>query len=72
MKAPIGVTVNEGQTAVFNCTVDGHPAPKVTWSKVSSSLPVGRHVIGPGTALIIKNTKPEDAGVYSGSAQNLL
>ena len=72
VEAPVAVTVNEGQTAVLKCSVDGHPSPKLTWSKVNSSLPVGRHLIGPSTALIIKNVKPEDAGVYSCSAQNLL
>ena len=72
VEAPIAVTVNEGQTAVLKCTVDGHPTPKVTWSKINSSFPLGRHVIGPSTALIIKRVKPEDAGVYRCSAQNLL
>jgi len=72
MEAPVGVTVNEGQTAVLKCTVDGHPPPKVTWSKIKSSLPVGRYMIGPSTALIIRNVKPEDAGFYSCSAKNLL
>jgi len=72
MEAPVGVTVNEGQTAVLKCTVDGHPPPKVTWSRIKSSLPVGRYMIGPSTTLIIKNVKPEDAGFYSCSAKNLL
>jgi len=72
IEAPVGVTVNAGQTAVLKCTVDGHPPPKVTWSKIKSSLPFGRYVIGPNTALIIKNVKPEDAGFYSCSAKNLL
>ena len=72
IEAPVGVTVNEGQTAVLKCTVDGHPPPKVTWSKINSSLPVGLHVLGPSTALILKKAKPEDDGVYSCSAKNLL
>ena len=65
-------TVNEGETAVLKCRADGHPHPRVTWSKRKSSLPVGRHVLEPSSALIIKNVKPEDAGIYSCSAQNLL
>ena len=72
IEAPVGVTVNEGQTAVLKCTVDGHPPPKVTWSKINSLLPFGRHIIGPSTALLIKNAKSEDTGVYTCSAQNLL
>jgi len=72
IEAPVGVTVIEGQTAVLKCMADGYPSPKLTWSKINSSLPVGRHVIAPSTALIIKNVKSEDAGDYSCSAQNLL
>ncbi len=68
----VGMTVNEGQTAFLKCTADGHPTPKITWSKVSSSLPVGRHVVESSGALIVKNVKPEDDGVYSCRAQNLL
>ena len=71
-ESPIGVTVNEGQIAVLKCTADGHPPPKVTWSRMNSSLPAGRHVMGHSSALIIKNVKPEDSGVYSCSAKNLL
>ena len=67
-----GMTVNEGQTAFLKCAADGHPPPQVTWSKVSSSLPVGRHVIDSSGALIMKNVKPEDDGVYSCRAENLL
>ena len=72
LKPPSEVSVNEGQTAVFTCSADGHPPPQITWSKVSSSLPVGRHVIDSSGALIIKNVKPEDDGVYSCRAENLL
>ena len=42
---PVGMTVNESQTAMLKCTADGNPSPKVTWSKLNSSLPVGRHVV---------------------------
>ena len=67
-----GMTVSEGQTAVLTCSADGHPPPRITWSKVSSSLPVGRHVAESSGALIVKNVKPEDDGVYSCRAENLL
>ncbi len=71
-KPPFGMTVNDGQTAVLTCTADGHPAPRITWSRVSSSLPVGRHVVDSSGALIVKNVKPEDDGVYSCRAENLM
>ncbi|KAJ7318667.1 axon midline choice point recognition [Desmophyllum pertusum] len=62
---PAAMTVNEGQTALLKCTAEGYPPSTVTWSKVKSSLPVGRHVVESSGALIIKNVKPEDDGVYS-------
>ena len=67
-----GMTVNEGQTAFLKCKVDGHPHPRITWSKIKSSLPVGRHVVESSGALILKNVKSEDDGVYSCRAENLL
>ena len=72
IETSIEKTVNEGQTAVLKCAADGNPHPRITWTKRKSSLPVGRHVLEPGSALIIKNVKPGDAGIYSCSAQNLL
>ena len=72
LQGPVGMTVNESQTAILKCTVDGNPRPKVTWSKLNSSLPVGRHVVESSGALIVKNVKPGDGGVYSCSVENLL
>ena len=67
-----GMTVNEGQTASLKCIADGHPPPRITWSKMNSPLPVGRHVVESSGALIVKNVKSEDDGVYSCRAENLL
>ena len=67
-----GMTVNEGQTAFLKCTADGLPPPRVTWSKINSSLPVGRHVVESSGALILQKVKSEDDGVYSCRAENLL
>ena len=72
LQRPVGMTVNESQTAMLQCTADGNPRPKVTWYKLHSSLPVGRHVIESSGALIIKDVKPGDEGVYSCRAENLL
>ena len=66
-----GLTVNEGQTAFLKCKADGHPPPRVTWSKFNSSLPGGRHVVESSGALVVKNVKSEDDGVYSCRAENL-
>ena len=72
IESPAGATVKQGQTAVLKCTADSYPPPNVTWSNRNSPLPVGRHVIGPSNALIINHVRPEDAGIYSCTAQNLL
>ena len=72
IERPLGMTVNESQTAMLKCTVNGNPRPKVKWSKVTSSLPVGRHMVESSGALILKDVRPEDDGVYSCSAESLL
>jgi len=72
LQSPVGMTVNESQTAILKCTADGNPRPKVTWSKLNSSLPVGRHVVESSGALIVKDVRPGDDGVYSCRAENLL
>ena len=72
IEAPSEKTVKEGQRAVLKCTVDGYPQPRVTWFRKRSALPVGRYVTGPSNALILKDVKPEDTGIYTCSAENLL
>ena len=72
IEAPAEKTVKKGQTAILKCTVDGYPQPRVTWFRKRSALPVGRYVTGPSNALILKDVKPEDTGIYSCSAENLL
>ena len=71
LQRPVGTTVNESQTAILKCEADGNPTPKVTWSKLNSSLPFGRYVVS-STALILKDVRPEDDGVYRCRAENLL
>ena len=52
---PVGITVNETQTATLKCTVNGDPKPSVTWYKMNSSLPAGRHLLETSGALVVKN-----------------
>ena len=72
LQRPAKSTTNESQTVIFKCTVDGNPLPRVTWTKINSSLPVGRHVVQSSGALIVKDVRPGDEGVYSCTAKNLL
>ena len=72
LQRPVGMSVNESQTAMLKCTADGNPRPNVTWSKLNSSLPVGRHVVESSGALIVKDVRPGDEGVYICKAQSLL
>ena len=72
LQQPVETTVNESQTAILKCTAVGNPPPKVTWSKVNSSLPVGRHVVESSGALILQDVQPGDEGQYTCKAENLL
>ena len=72
LQRPVDTTVNESQSVILKCTADGNPPPQVTWSKLNSSLPVGRHVVETSGALIVKDVRPGDDGVYSCRAENLL
>ncbi|KAL9975056.1 hypothetical protein ACROYT_G012172 [Oculina patagonica] len=72
LQRPVEMTVNESQTTILKCTADGNPSPKVTWSKLNSSLSVSRHVVESSGALILKDVRPGDDGVYSCKAENLL
>ena len=72
VQRPVGTRANESETAILKCTAHGNPPPRVTWSKLNSSLPAGRHVIEPSGALTMKDVRPEDDGVYRCRAENLL
>ena len=71
LQRPVETTVNESQTALLKCVADGNPTPQITWYKLNSSLPPGRYVVST-SALIVKDVRPEDDGVYRCRAENLL
>ena len=58
LQQPVETTVNASLTAILKCTAAGNPPPKVTWAKVNSSLPVGRHVVESSGALILQDVRP--------------
>ena len=72
LQSPVDTTVNESHTAILKCTADGNPSPKLTWTKLNSSLSARSHVAESSGALIVKDVRPGDDGVYSCRAENLL
>ena len=72
LQRPVDTTVNESHTAILKCTADGNPSPKVTWTKLNSSLSARSYVVDSSGALILKDARPADDGVYSCRAENLL
>ena len=72
VSAPVSLTVNETETAMFVCDAKGNPAPKVTWTKGNSSLPVGRHQVESSGSLVLKNVVSADEGAYVCEAENIL
>ena len=63
VQPPANLTVSIGQTLTLNCSATGDPQPVISWKKPGQQLPVGRnqHING---ALVIRDTKEEDAGSY--------
>ena len=63
VQPPANLTVLIGQTLTLNCSATADPQPVISWKKTGQQLPVGRsqHING---ALVIRDTKEEDAGSY--------
>lgn len=70
---PQGQVLRQKETAVFECSVNGHPQPRIEWLKDRQPLAVGREgrtrLIGQGT-LLIDNVSASDIGTYTCRAAN--
>ena len=66
--SPKTLTVNEGGSASFQCSVSGNPNPVIVWSKNRQS---SRSVVS-GGKLLLKNVQGNDSGTYNCSAVNIL
>ena len=66
----------EGETAIFNCTVDGNPEPSIDWTKDNVTLNItadpdlSQSNSGKVHSLEIKNIYRSDKGQYRCVANN--
>lgn len=61
-----------GQKVVFECSVDGDPAPTVLWRREDGKMPIGRARILDNKSLLIDNVQTSDEGLYICEAENLV
>ena len=69
--SPVTLTVNEGATALFQCSASGNPEPAVAWSKLDSQSKIAQSAVS-GGKLEFKKVTLIDSGVYQCSATNIL
>ena len=69
--SPTTLTVNEGSSALFQCSVTGNPNPVVAWSRVNSQSVLSQSAIS-GGMFRLRTVKGSDAGIYRCSATNIL
>ena len=67
--SPKTLTVNEGGSASFRCSVSGNPDPVIVWSKTNRQF--SRSVVS-GGKMLLKNVQGSDSGTYNCSAVNIL
>ena len=69
--SPAKLTVNEGRSASFHCSVIGNPEPAVVWSRVNNHSGLSQLAVSRGLWRL-RNVKESDAGIYRCSATNIL
>ncbi|XP_068698474.1 macrophage receptor MARCO-like [Montipora foliosa] len=69
--SPAEMTVNESESASFQCSVTGNPEPTVVWSRMINQTEVSQSAVSEAM-LRFPNLKGSDAGIYRCSATNLL
>ena len=69
--SPTTLTVNEGGSASFQCSVRGNPEPAVEWIKLDNQSEVVQSAVSEGK-LQLRNVTGNDSGVYQCSAANIL
>ena len=69
--SPKTLTVNEGGSASFQCSVSGNPKPALKWNKRNSQSQISRSMASEGK-LLLSNARGSDSGTYNCSAVNIL
>ena len=69
--SPVTLTVNEGESASFQCSASGNPEPTIGWSKLNSQSNISQSAVS-GGKLQLKHVIGSDTGLYQCSATNIL
>ena len=68
---PAKLTVYEGDTASFQCSVSGNPKPAIKWSKMKGQSEIGLSEVSE-EKLLLRNVAGSYSGAYKCSASNIL
>ena len=69
--SPKQLTVNEGGSVSFQCSVSGNPKPAISWSKLEKRSEISQSAVS-GGKLVLRNVSGNDSGIYNCSAANIL
>ena len=69
--SPVTLTVNETQSASFQCSASGNPEPTVVWIKLDNQSEIAQSAVS-GGMLLLENVTGNDAGVYKCLGINIL
>ena len=69
--SPVTLTVNEGGSALFQCSANGNPEPAVAWSKLANQSEIIQSAVS-GGKLHLMHVTGSDGGLYQCSATNIL
>ena len=69
--SPVTLTVNETQSASFQCSASGNPEPTVVWIKLGNQSEIAQSAVS-GGMLQLENVTGNDAGMYRCLGINIL